>query len=87
MKNPLEKVTAPKLQHNIKVEKTRFRAKKGKDIVDGLTKIMPSNRFVDMLNATYDALMAQSELTNESEYIFLNQSNMPFYNHDIIGVI
>jgi integrase len=26
--------------------------------------------------------MAQSELTNH----FLNQSNMPFYNHDIIGV-
>ena len=142
LKNPLEKVTAPKLQHNIKieeinpftekelnqiiehangymknfiklmaatgmrpgeiialkwsdinfekrtikVERTRLRAKKGKDIVDGLTKTMSSNRFVDMLNATYDALMAQSELTNESEYIFLNQSNMPFYNHDIIGV-
>ncbi len=142
LKNPLEKVTAPKLQHNIKVEeinpftekelnqiiehangymknfiklmaatgmrpgeiialkwsdidfekrtikveRTRLRAKKGEDIVDGLTKTMSSNRFVDMLNATYDALMAQSELTNESEYIFLNQSNMPFYNHDIIGV-
>jgi len=142
LKNPLEKVTAPKLQNNIKieeinpftekelnqiiehangymknfiklmaatgmrpgeiialkwsdidfekrtikVERTRLRAKKGEDIVDGLTKTMSSNRFVDMLNATYDALMAQSELTNESEYIFLNQSNMPFYNHDIIGV-
>lgn len=47
---------------------------------------MSSNRFVDMLNATHDALMAQLELTSDSEYIFLNQSNMPFYNHDIIGV-
>ena len=28
----------------------------------------------------------QLELTSDSEYIFLNQSNMPFYNHDIIGV-
>ncbi|MBD3842816.1 MAG: site-specific integrase [Campylobacterales bacterium] len=73
-------------KRTIKVERTRLRAKKGEDIVDGLTKTMSSNRFVDMLNATYDALMAQSKLTNESEYIFLNQSNMPFYNHDIIGV-
>ncbi len=73
-------------KRTIKVERTRLRSKKGEDIVDGLTKTMSSNRFVDMLNATYDALMAQSELTNESEYIFLNQSNMPFYNHDIIGV-
>ena len=73
-------------KRTIKVERTRLRAKKGEDIVDGLTKTMSSNRFVDMLNATYDALIAQSKLTNESEYIFLNQSNMPFYNHDIIGV-
>ncbi|WP_442765355.1 tyrosine-type recombinase/integrase [Sulfurospirillum cavolei] len=73
-------------KRTIKVERTRLRSKKGEDIVDGLTKTMSSNRFVDMLNATYDALMAQSKLTNESEYIFLNQSNMPFYNHDIIGV-
>jgi len=68
------------------VERTRLRSKKGKEIVDGLTKTMSSNRFVDMLNATHDALMDQLELTSDSEYIFLNQSNMPFYNHDVIGV-
>ena len=73
-------------KRTIKVERTRLRAKKGKEIVDGLTKTMSSNRFVDMLNATHDALMAQLELTSDSEYIFLNQSSMPFYNHDIIGV-
>ena len=73
-------------KRTIKVERTRLRSKKGEDIVDGLTKTMSSNRFVDMLNATFDALMAQLELTNESEYIFLNQSNMPFYSHDIVGV-
>ena len=73
-------------KRTIKVERTRLRSKKGAEIVDGLTKTMASNRLVDMLNATYDALIAQFKLTNNSEYIFLNQLNMPFYNHDIIGV-
>jgi integrase len=141
-KNPLEKITAPKLQKNIKVEevdpfsenelnqivahangymknfikfmastgmrpgeiialkwkdidfkkrtirveRTRLRAKKGEDIVDGLTKTMSSDRTIDMLNMAYSSLEEQYKLTNGSEYIFLNKSNMPFYTHDIVAV-
>jgi integrase len=141
-KNPLEKITAPKLQKNIKtedvdpfsenelnqiivhangymknfiqimassgmrpgeivalkwkdidfekrrinIERTRLRAKKGEEIVDGLTKTISSDRIIDMLNAAHDALVEQFKLTNGSEYIFLNKSNMPFYTHDIVAV-
>lgn len=73
-------------KRTIKVERTRLRSKKNNEIVDGLTKTMASNRLVDMLNVTHDALIAQLELTRDSEYIFLNKSGMPFYNHDIISV-
>ena len=73
-------------KRNIKVERTRLRAKKDSEVLDGLTKTMASRRYVDMLQTAEEALKKQLELTKGSDYIFLNHSNRPFYNHDIIGV-
>jgi len=142
LKNPLEKVTAPKLQNNMKtkeinpftenelnriiknsngymknfiqfmvttgmrpgeivalkwsdidfdrkkiyVERTRIRSKKTKEIKDGKPKTDSSNRGIDMLALTMEALLRQKESTGKHEYIFLNQSKEPFYTHDVIGV-
>jgi integrase len=73
-------------KRNIKVERTRLRAKKDSEVLDGLTKTMASRRYVDMLQTAEEALKKQLELTKGSDYIFLNHANRPFYNHDIIGV-
>ena len=73
-------------KRSIKVERTRLRAKKDSEVLDGLTKTMASRRYVDMLNTAEEALKKQLELTKGSDYIFLNHANRPFYNHDIIGV-
>lgn len=64
----------------INVEKTRVKAK------DVLTKTKASNRYVDMLNTAEDALKKQFEITKGNGYIFLNQSNKPFYSHDVIAL-
>lgn len=53
---------------------------------DGLPKTYSSIRVVDMLNKAFEALKRQFEITKNSEYIFLNQSRLPFYNHDVIAV-
>jgi integrase len=73
-------------KRRIKVERTRLRAKKGEDVVDGLTKTMSSDRIVDMLNTAHEALIEQFKLTSDSKYVFLNKSNEPFYTHDIVSV-
>ena len=45
-----------------------------------------SERVVDLLILAKEALLRQKELTNNHEYIFINQSKNPFYSHDIIGL-
>ena len=73
-------------KQTINVERTRIRAKKGEAFSDGLPKTISSIRTVDMLSKAIEALEAQLEITKDNEYIFLNQSGLPFYNHDIIAV-
>ena len=46
---------------------------------------MSSNRKIDLLPIAEQALLEQRKLTADATYIFLNQSNTPFYGHDIIG--
>ncbi|MGH2307049.1 site-specific integrase [Aliarcobacter sp. ERUVET-8] len=69
----------------ISIERTRIRSKKGEKPKDGLTKTMSSNRKIDLLPIAEQALLEQMKLTVDATYIFLNQSNEPFYGHDIIG--
>lgn len=69
----------------ISIERTRVRSKKGQKPKDGLTKTMSSNRKIDLLPIAEQALLEQMKLTVDATYIFLNQSNEPFYGHDIIG--
>ncbi|QNM89199.1 site-specific integrase [Aliarcobacter cryaerophilus] len=69
----------------ISIERTRIRSKKGEKPKDGLTKTMSSNRKIDLLPIAEQALLEQMKLTVDATYIFLNQSNEPFYVHDIIG--
>lgn len=74
------------IKQTINIERTRIRAKKGEVFSDGLPKTYSSIRVVDMLNKAFEALKRQFEITKNSEYIFLNQSRLPFYNHDVIAV-
>ena len=71
----------------IKVEKTRLRSRKDALPVDGDTKTESGNRKVDLLPNAHEALNEQQKLTGDAEYIFLNSSKKPFYNHDIVGVL
>lgn len=70
----------------IKVEKTRLRSKKDTEPVDGYTKTSASDRKVDLLHNALKALDAQQELTGYQQYVFLNSSKNPFYNHDIVSL-
>lgn len=71
----------------INVTKTRLRSpKKNVVALDGPVKTNAGRRDVDLFPAAEQALMKQKELTGWHEYIFLNPSKRPFYNHDVIGV-
>ena len=54
---------------------------------DNLPKTISSIRCIDMIEAAYEALQAQYELTNEYKHIFLNSSHERFYSHDIINIL
>lgn len=71
----------------ISVTKTRLRSpKKNVLTVDGPVKTNAGKRTIDLFPAAEQALMMQKELTSWQEYIFLNPSKRPFYNHDVLGV-
>lgn len=70
----------------ISVNKTRLRSPRSKAVVDGPVKTNAGKRSIDLFPATEKAFLEQQELTGWQKYIFLNPSNRPFYNHDVIGV-
>lgn len=71
----------------ISVTKTRLRSpKKNKVVIDGPVKTNAGKRGIDLFPTTEQAFIKQKELTGWQEYIFLNPSKRPFYNHDVIGV-
>ena len=71
----------------ISVTKTRLRSpKKNNQVVDGPVKTNAGKRQIDLFPSAEKSLIEQKKITSEFEYIFLNSSKQPFYNHDIIGV-
>ena len=71
----------------ISVSKTRLRSpKKNGTVIDGPVKTNAGRRLIDLFPSAINALNGQKKLTSSHEYIFLNSSQKPFYNHDIIGV-
>ena len=71
----------------ISVSKTRLRSpKKNGTVIDGPVKTNAGRRQIDLFPSAENALNEQKKLTGSYAYIFLNSSQRPFYNHDIIGV-
>lgn len=70
----------------ISVNKTRLRSPRSKAVVEGPVKTSAGKRSIDLFPATEKAFLEQKKLTGWQKYIFLNPSNRPFYNHDVIGV-
>ena len=70
----------------ISVSKTRLRSPKKRAVVDGPVKTNSSYRKIDLFPSAEKAFLNQKTITGWQEYIFLNTSKRPFYNHDVIGV-
>ena len=71
----------------ISVTKTRLRSPRKNEVaIDGPVKTNAGKRSIDLFPATEQAFLKQKELTGWQEYIFINPSKRPFYNHDGIGV-
>ncbi|MDP3465021.1 MAG: tyrosine-type recombinase/integrase [Sulfuricurvum sp.] len=64
----------------IRIQRTRIAGK------DGPVKTEKSNRTIDMLPITEEALRNQLLLSGDREYLFYNSENKIFYSHDVIAV-